>query len=712
MMWAILPYTMVQREALRNGEFPLWNRYNTIGEPLWGQAQTFFLDPFHLASLAIPDPSVAMDLRFIVGRIVFAIGSGLTVAVVTGNGLAAVLVALSRRSLVTSPRASITRRISPSSTRRGFCSLTRGSGASPCSAIERAPARCWRSRRGYSWSGSTPKEGLIALIAAHAAGLLGLLVAPGAWKDRLGRVDFALLGGITAVLASAPHWWVFLDTLSRSWTLYDTPSVQFAVWPHTVSYVLGGAAPGALLTGATPLAVMAAALALAYPGWLLRSGVGLGALLAVLGVVSVAYGAVPAELLIKLPLLPNIHHIANSFLAATLAPLLVLAGVGLAGALDEAVDGPALRPIVAVAAATLVCAMVVPGSAFQMTTIVGMATVVGAAAALAVLPTVRRAPTPSGVLALALAAAIRRVCRRPSTGDWGRRRRHASDTATPTRRSRCAIARAGELAGQRGSRAVPGRADGVGAVSRDSGLLGPRSHRRAGCAPPARHRVPERRRRGRADAVGMVDRAAAGDAEAGGPLSRHAERAGPWRHAPTWCLPARTCCRWTGPTSSGWSRGHPPGRARSSRQGVARHRGVAGVAERLQTSNGPFSSVDEQDVSAVAAVAALPTAGTVVPASDYTLTANSTSFRVKTTGPGVAVLSEGFVEHDFQATLNGEPAPYFRVNHALKGVVVPAAGDWTVGFEYRPQHWIASWFVAAFGAFGFLAMALAKPLLS
>ena len=68
MMWAILPYTMVQREALRNGEFPLWNRYNTIGEPLWGQAQTFFLDPFHLASLAIPDPSVAMDLRFIVGR--------------------------------------------------------------------------------------------------------------------------------------------------------------------------------------------------------------------------------------------------------------------------------------------------------------------------------------------------------------------------------------------------------------------------------------------------------------------------------------------------------------------------------------------------------------------------------------------------------------------------------------------------------------------
>ena len=261
----------------------------------------------------------------------FAIGSGLTVAVVTGNGLAAVLVAL---------LAPFVGHFTARFNHPAYFSIVYAPWILFAYArLGRVTVLGDRARAGAllafaTWLqlvGSTPKEGLIALIAAHAAGLLGLLVAPGAWKDRLGRVDFALLGGITAVLASAPHWWVFLDTLSRSWTLYDTPSVQFAVWPHTVSYVLGGAAPGVLLTGATPLAVMAAALALAYPGRLLRSGVGLGALLAVLGVVSVAYGAVPAELLITLPLLPNIHHIANSFLAATLAPLLVLAGVGLAG---------------------------------------------------------------------------------------------------------------------------------------------------------------------------------------------------------------------------------------------------------------------------------------------------------------------------------------------------------------------------------------------
>ena len=44
----------------------------------------------------------------------------------------------------------------------------------------------------------------------------------------------------------------------------------------------------------------------------------------------------------KLPLLPNIHHIANSFMAASLAPMLLVTGVGIAGALDEATSGAPL----------------------------------------------------------------------------------------------------------------------------------------------------------------------------------------------------------------------------------------------------------------------------------------------------------------------------------------------------------------------------------
>jgi hypothetical protein len=87
-------------------------------------------------------------------------------------------------------------------------------------------------------------------------------------------------------------------------------------------------------------------------------------------------------------------------------------------------------------------------------------------------------------------------------------------------------------------------------------------------------------------------------------------------------------------------------------------------------------------------------------ATNYKLTANRTSFRVHASGPGVAVLTEAWMANDFVATLNGARVPYFRVNHAFKGVRIPAAGDWTVQFTYRPGLWGVSWAVAALGALG------------
>jgi hypothetical protein len=41
---------------------------------------------------------------------------------------------------------------------------------------------------------------------------------------------------------------------------------------------------------------------------------------------------------------------------------------------------------------------------------------------------------------------------------------------------------------------------------------------------------------------------------------------------------------------------------------------------------------------------------------------------------------------DFTATVNGIPAQAVRVNHAFKGVWLPAAGDYAVEFSYRPAR--------------------------
>jgi hypothetical protein len=49
---------------------------------------------------------------------------------------------------------------------------------------------------------------------------------------------------------------------------------------------------------------------------------------------------------------------------------------------------------------------------------------------------------------------------------------------------------------------------------------------------------------------------------------------------------------------------------------------------------------------------------------------------------------------NFIVSVNGRPSRYFRVNHAVKGVVIPSAGDWEVVFEYRPARWRVSWILA------------------
>ena len=63
----------------------------------------------------------------------------------------------------------------------------------------------------------------------------------------------------------------------------------------------------------------------------------------------------------------------------------------------------------------------------------------------------------------------------------------------------------------------------------------------------------------------------------------------------------------------------------------------------------------------------------------------------------MAVLTENYLKDDFRATLNGQPVPYFRVNHAFKGVRIPSAGVWDVTFTYRPRHWTIAWICAAVG---------------
>jgi hypothetical protein len=132
------------------------------------------------------------------------------------------------------------------------------------------------------------------------------------------------------------------------------------------------------------------------------------------------------------------------------------------------------------------------------------------------------------------------------------------------------------------------------------------------------------------------------------------------------------------------------------------------LLDTIRIHPGPLAAVQSTDAEAVAATGGLHGSGAVVPARGYALTTNATRFTVSAPGPGVAVLAEAYLPGDFRATLNGRPVSYFRVNHAFKAVEIPAAGDWTVKFEYVPARLGLSIVLAVVG----LALLAALAILS
>ena len=143
--------------------------------------------------------------------------------------------------------------------------------------------------------------------------------------------------------------------------------------------------------------------------------------------------------------------------------------------------------------------------------------------------------------------------------------------------------------------------------------------------------------------------------------------------------------------------------------GVSRYDNPVQLIDLVRHSEGPVAAIAAADPNASRMTSHLPDSRTVsVPASGYVFTTNRTRFEVEATGPGIAVLTETYVPDDFRAMVNGQRADYFRVNHAFKGVAIPAAGTWDIVFEYRPAHWGIAWVAAMCGAIMLLALAIAS----
>ncbi|MBI4625542.1 MAG: hypothetical protein HY736_20260 [Verrucomicrobia bacterium] len=128
----------------------------------------------------------------------------------------------------------------------------------------------------------------------------------------------------------------------------------------------------------------------------------------------------------------------------------------------------------------------------------------------------------------------------------------------------------------------------------------------------------------------------------------------------------------------------------------------ADLVKKILASNGrPFAAVATGQPAAQPALARLAggaASRTVAPATNYRLTENTTAFAVRATGPGVVVLAEAWWPDSFRVDVNGRRASIVRVNHAFKGVLIEAAGDYRITFSYWPRHFTRYVMLSAIGA--------------
>ncbi len=359
-VWAAVlqevPHSNVQREALAAGDVPLWNRYNAGGRPLWGQGVTSVLDPLHWLTLVTPDPALGWDLKFVAHRALFAVGIGLAALAATGGWQSAVILAAA------SPFIGIYafRLNHPASFTLTYC---------PWVLLAWFKLAVARDRRRKALASvllalssalvlvaGTPKEAVVALLGMELIGLLAVMLSPGSWRERGGRVFAAMLAGAAALLLAAPHWLVFLETLAQSYTAYDQPYVQFAGRREALAFFLGPVAPGTLQPGLHLLALVLTISAITAPKRLLERRAVLVCGVGAAGLMAIAFGALPGSLIVRTPLLGNIGHVNDVFVAAALPPLLILGASGVDALLSASGRRSAFVCVLVGAASWWLCA--------------------------------------------------------------------------------------------------------------------------------------------------------------------------------------------------------------------------------------------------------------------------------------------------------------------------------------------------------------------
>ena len=710
-MWYSWPISVVEsRSVLRDFELPLWNRYDFCGVPLLGQGQSMFGDPLHLLVLLTNGSVGWWDLKYLLAKFLFAICVGLCVLQLTKH----------------LPAATI---ITASSTFIGFFSYRYAHPAFFSLCYAPAILLCWlklkdsgSSRTTAAWlagvvlanwcviNSGTVKDAYILLPGMNLAGCLTLLLARGVvGKGR--KLCQALGAQVLFIVIATPIWLTFLHTLRSSWTYYGTAAV-FQLQP---SLFLGlfddifyrqfnkydeNFDPGTnfLILGA----VLWFCLSRRKPD---NRRLSWGVAVTCLFALAVAFGVVPPSFLIQLPFLSNIHHVDNAFSCIAIICLLVIAGFGIQTFWSDCRAPDFKRTYVRVLSGTKTWLQIgehIPKSNFFW----GYSALL--VIALAAAPLIGRIVISNkrvrfwqiGFLTVAFVLL-----------HW----RHGMHLITPFDsyvmnpqvRTKLTADFSPALALVHNRLPEPFRAVGLG-CNLFPGYGGAIGVEQIDGMDPLLNKY----YRSLMDAYGVRFVSNYGDEgvidyqlEANLPLfdmlnARYFLGDGGSKVAELTSLKKiATLDLDVYESTKAWSRAFFVDR-------LITYDAEQDFVRLLKTGTGlPFAAIakDELDLQpalrglTATAISGANATPVIAPATHYALTSNTTSFKVTAPGPGVVVLTEPYVEGDFQLKVNGRASSYFRVNSAFRGVFLPGPGEYDFSFRYWPRYFTLSLWLCGFG---------------
>lgn len=753
-MWSHIPLSMIQHRALAQGELPLWNRYNSMGTPLLAQGQSMFGDPLHFFVIACNGAAWAWDIKYLVAKWLFAAGLGLIVLAILGQqssrpigpeagGTTALAAALIVTVAAPFFGFFIYRLNHPA-----FFSVCYAPWALYCwirvtDATKRRALAGWAAGLIVAnlalMNSGTAKEAYMLLLALNFSGACVLMASASPWRER--AIKLAVLGwaGMIFVLLTAPVWATFLTTLHSAYTGYNAASA-FQVQP---SLLLGAFDeifyrpimaeertfnPSVNFVILLGVLYFLATLRLSFSN---RTAMAVAA--SSLPPLSLAFGLVSPTWIVTVPFLSNIAHLDNTFTCVLIVLWSVLAGVGFAQAAgrlgtregrgDLLIVGLFLFALVfawvgfrhaqhrsvygtGLTFSPLAVGQTIPASPFVNAHLAALlaASVILAGVARSALA--RRRLGSAGAIAM-LACAVAFLWR---TGLHARAVGFNDYVFHPTQRTNFHARSAAIEFVRNAQKSEPSRGYGFNgnffpgwtgtygleAIHGPDALVNPYVRELVGDLPGVTRiwdwrLYIEQQHAGLArpflDALNVRYYF---DLQSDQGLLGKALK----------LVKVADLDVYESPTA--WPRAFFASQVEVYDQ-------PAEFVRKIQTGDGrPFAAAQRNVLAAEPALAGLRrqfASRTIAAGTNYQLTENTTAFDVRASGPGVVVLSEAFWPGDFRAEVNGRRMAVLRLNHAFKGVFVPAAGDYHVIFRYVPRKFPQNLILCGLGA-ALLALSL------